>query len=72
MVKPLSTNFKLPCKQDLSSFWRRAERALKGLGAKVDVRMFGPEHIEVVGPVLLGEAVWELYQNERFDDWEEF
>lgn len=45
---------------------------MKGLGNRIDVMQFGPGHIEAVGPVLLGEAVWELYSNEQFLDWEDF
>jgi hypothetical protein len=40
IVKPLSTSFKLPCKQDLGGFWKRAERAIRGLGKNICVDDF--------------------------------
>jgi hypothetical protein len=71
-VKPLSTNFKLPCRQDLSSFWNRAERAIRGLGRSISVHAFEECHLKMIGPVILGEAVWELLSDRDQEDWETF
>jgi hypothetical protein len=41
------------------------------LGANIDVAFFENAHLEAVGPVILGESVWELYAGDRIDDWDE-
>ena len=71
-MKPLSTNYKMPCKQDLSGFWNRVERALKGLGKSIITSHFDENHIRVVAPVILGDAVWDLFSEINYRDWSTF
>lgn len=72
LVKPLSKEGKKPPRQDLSTFWRKAERAISGLGARIEARHMGDSHIHLVAPILLGEHIYEQFSSTTFDDWEEF
>ena len=50
----------------------RVDRALRGLGKSVKAEFFDDDHIQVIGPLILGEAIWTLYAHEEFFDWNEF
>jgi hypothetical protein len=58
MVKVLSKEGKKPPKQDLSTFWNKAKRAIRGLGAKIDPDDFEDVHIHMVAPIILGDHLY--------------
>lgn len=43
-----------------------------GLGRQIKVEDFDEHHIQVVAPIVLGEAVWELFSEESYRNWEDF
>lgn len=57
MVKPLSKEGRKPPRQDLTTFWQRVERAIRGLGAG-KLEDLENEHIHVLAPLVLGDHVY--------------
>lgn len=45
---------------------------LCGLGLTIDVALLHREHIQQVGPLLLGQAAWKNICNDGYRDWHEF
>lgn len=48
------------------------ERAISGLGPHLCLADLEHPHIQILAPLVLGEAVWDLYANTYFADWTEF
>ncbi len=63
MIKPLSNEGKMPARQDLSVFWTKATRAIKGLGGDICAEDLEAEHLLVLAPILLGDTAFELLKN---------
>jgi hypothetical protein len=60
MVRPLSTDGKTPARRDLSGYWNKVKRAIRGLGSNIKPEYFTNDHIHLVGPIILGDAAYEL------------
>ena len=69
---PLSTDTKVPARQDLRMWWRGVEAALLGMGPECEPARLGHVHVTRVAPVLLGPAAWAALADDQFDDWPEF
>jgi hypothetical protein len=52
--------------------WERAERHLRALGPEIEPHNFGQNHIEKLGPLILGEAVWREFSANSYRDWDDF
>jgi hypothetical protein len=72
MIKPLSSEGNMPARQDLSLFWMKAERAIRGLGGDITVDGLRQQHMNVLAPILLGDTAYELLQNQSMGDWDLF
>lgn len=53
----------MPARQDLTSFWRKAKRAIKGLGGDIKAEKLEREHIDILAPLLLGDSAYEVLKN---------
>lgn len=53
----------MPARQDLSVFWTKATRAIKGLGGDICAEDLEAEHLLVLAPILLGDTAFELLKN---------
>jgi hypothetical protein len=72
MIKPLSSEGKMPARQDLSSFWHKVKRAIKGLGGDIRAADLEGDHLEILAPLILGDTAYDLVKNQSFDDWYSF
>ena len=72
MVTPLGGAELAPAARYLDSWWKSVERAIKAIDAGCDVVDLPKEAIEMIAPVLLGQAAWELVCEQDFDTWSEF
>ena len=70
MCPPLVSGYNVPAPQDLQPFWRKAERAVEGLG--LDVSELGEVHIKNLGDHFLGETAMDVFRNKPIFDWAEF
>ena len=57
--------------RDLSSFWKACERGLLGLGVELKTANLRREHLQQLGPNLLGEVIWGAIEHREFDTWQE-
>lgn len=62
----------MPVRQDLSLMWDRVERHLRALGMTIEPHRFSQYHIVHLGPVILGETVWQEFSNGSYSTWAEF
>ena len=65
---PLSTDA-LPPRQDLADFWEAAEGGITSLGPDVALEFLDAQHLRVIAPVILGDAVWDLYKRQNVTTW---
>lgn len=63
MIKPLSSEGKMPARQDLAVFWMRASRAIRGLGGDIYAADLEEPHLDILAPLLLGDTAYELLKN---------
>ena len=60
MVTPLGGADVAPSTRYLDSWWKGVERAIKAIDAGCAVADLPKEAIEMLAPVILGQAGWEL------------
>ena len=72
MVTPLGGADMAPERRYLDSWWKGVERAIKAIDAGCDVADLPKEAIEMLAPVILGQAGWELVCMHAFSSWESF
>lgn len=70
-LTPLSTEDRYPARQDMTPFWERATRALRGLGPEIITWNFRERHLDYIAPVILEPSVWEIFKYARWDNWAE-
>ena len=52
--------------------WERVERHLRVLGTEIEPYRFTQAHIQRLGPLILGEAVWTEFASGSYSSWDEF
>lgn len=72
IVKPLSKEGTLPARQDLTTFWDQARRAIRGLGVDCVAEDMERDQLDVIAPVILGDSAYALLKNAMYTDWYSF
>lgn len=72
MVTPLGGADVAPEPRYLDSWWSSVERAIRAVDTGCHVADLPRDAIEMLAPILLGQAGWELICKQPFADWLEF
>ena len=59
----------MPPEQDLTDFFERVESAIEALAPEVTLEALSRAHLSVVGPVVFGDPVWDLFRKSGFGSW---